>query len=60
MKTNKRKIRKCLKYVKEFWRRFDSANGKYFSIFIGAFARIVKVTHFAHVASFCERAHRKK
>ena len=51
MKTNKRKIRKYLKYVKEFSRRFDLAIGKYLSIFLGVFERIVKVTHFAQVIS---------
>ena len=49
MKTNKRKVRKCLKYTKEFSRRFDMGNGKYLSIFLGVFARIAKVTHSAHV-----------
>ena len=39
MKTNKRKVRKCLKYTKEFSRRFDMGNGKYLSIFLGVFAR---------------------
>ena len=59
MKTNERKVRKCLKCVKEFLRRFDLANEKYLSIFQGVFARIVKVTHFAQVINFCERAHGK-
>ena len=47
MKANKRKVRECLKWVKEFSRRFDFANLGIFSIFLGVFARIVKVTHFA-------------
>ena len=51
MKTNKRKVRNCLKYAKRFLRRLDLANGKYLSIFLGVFARIVKVTHFAQVIS---------
>ena len=38
--------------------RFDLTNGKYLSIFLGAFARIAKVTHFAQVTNFCERAYR--
>ena len=45
-KTNKRKVRKCLKCVKEYSHRFDLANGKYLSIFLGVFAKIGKVTHF--------------
>ena len=45
MKTNKRKVRKCLKCVKQSSRRFDLANGKYLSILLGLFARIVKITH---------------
>ena len=45
MKTNKRKVRKSLKYVKKYSRRFDDANGKYFSILLGVFARTVKITH---------------
>ena len=59
MKTNKRKVRKCFKCVKEFLGRFDLANWKYLSIFLGAFARIVKVTHFAQVMNFRERIHGK-
>ena len=59
MKTNKRKVTKSLNCVKEFLRRFDLANGKYLSIFLGAFARIVKVSHFAQVINFRERAHGK-
>ena len=59
MKTNKRKVRKCLNCVKEFSGRFDLANGKYSSIFLGVFARIVKVTHFRQVINFRERAHGK-
>ena len=47
MKANQRKVRECLKWVKEFWRRFDFANLEIFSIFLGVFVRIVKVTHFA-------------
>ena len=42
---NKRNVKKCLKYVKEYSRRYDSANGKYLSIFLRVFARIVKITH---------------
>ena len=38
--------------------RFDLTNGKYLSIFLGAFTIIVKVTHFAQVINFCERAYR--
>ena len=34
--------------MKEFSHRFDLANGKYLSIFLGVFARIVKVTHYKH------------
>ena len=39
--------------------RFDLANWKYLSIFLGVFARIVKVTHFAQVMNFRERIHGK-
>ena len=59
MKTNKIKFWKCLKCVKEFSRRFDLVNVKYLSIFLGFFARIVKVTHFAQVVKFLERGHGK-
>ena len=38
--------------MKELLCRFDLANGKYLSIFLGVFARIVKVTHFAQVINF--------
>ena len=34
-------------------------NGKYLSIVIGVFTRIVKVTHLVQVINFCERAHGK-
>ena len=44
MKTNKRKVRKYFKCVKEYSRRLNLANGKYLSIFLGFFARIVKIT----------------
>ena len=46
MKANKRKVRKYLKCANEFARRFDSANGKYFSISLRAFAKIAKITTF--------------
>ena len=46
------KIRKWLKCVKEFSYRFDLANGKYLSIFLRVFARIVKDQHFAQVINF--------
>ena len=59
MKTNKRKITKCLKYLQEFSRRFVLANGKYLSIFLGIFARISEVTHFAQVINFRKRTHGK-
>ena len=49
MKTKKRKVTKCLRSLKEFLHRFDSANEKYLSIFLTVFARIVKATHFAQV-----------
>ena len=55
MKTNKRKVRKSLRCVKEFSRRFDLTNG----IFARGFARTVKVTDFAQVINFREKAHRK-
>ena len=55
MKTNNRKVRKCLKCVKEFSRGFDLANGKYMSIFLGFFARIV--TDSAQFMNLRERAH---
>ena len=45
--------------MKEFSSRFDLANGKYLSIFLAVFARIVKVTHFAQVINFREKAHGK-
>ena len=48
-KQNKcKEMPKCI-CMKEFLRRFDLANGKYLSIFLGVFARIVKVTNFAQV-----------
>ena len=59
MRTNKGKIRKYLKCVREFLRRFDLANGKYLSIFLGVFARITKVTHFTQVINFRERIYDK-
>ena len=34
--------------------RYDVANGKYLTIFLRAFARIVRVTHVAQVISFRE------
>ena len=45
MKINKTKVKKCLKCVKKFLGRFDWANGKYLLIFVGGFARTVKVSH---------------
>ena len=45
--------------MKELWCRFDLADDKYLSIFLGVFARIVKVTHFAQIIDFSERAQRK-
>ena len=60
MKTNKRKDMKCRKYVKEFLHRFDLANEKNLSIFVGIFVRIVKVTHFAQVINFLRKAPHKK
>ena len=59
MKVNKRKSWKCLKCVKEFSRKFYLANWKFLSIFLGVFARIAKVAHFAQVINFRERVHRK-
>ena len=38
MKSSKRKVRKYLKCVKEFSRRFNMANEKYLSIFLGGSA----------------------
>ena len=57
MKTNKKKVRKRLKCVRKFSRRFDLVNGKYLSVFQGVFVRIVKVTHLVQVINFRERAH---
>ena len=51
-----RKFRKCMK---EFSRRFYLTNGKHLSIFLGFFARIVNVTHFAYVINLREKAHGK-
>ena len=48
----KKKVRKCLRRVKEFLRRFDLASGKYLSIFHGFFARIFRVSHFAQAINF--------
>ena len=42
--------------MRKFSRRFDLVNGKYFSIFLGVFVGIVKVTHLAPVINFCEMA----
>ena len=39
MKSSKRKVRKYLKCVKEFSRRFDVTYEKYLSIFLGSSAR---------------------
>ena len=47
IKTKKRKVGKCLKCVKEDSRRFELINGKYLSIFLGIFVKIVEVTHFS-------------
>ena len=58
-KTKQKKVKKCLKCMKEFWRRFDLADEKYLSSFLGAFARIVEVTHFAQIIDFSERAQGK-
>ena len=55
VETNRRKVRKCLRCVKEFSHRFDLENGKYLSTFLGVFARMVKVAHFALVINFCKR-----
>ena len=52
VKVNERKVRKCLKRVKEFLRRFDLGNGKYLSIFLGVIARIAKATHSSQVINF--------
>ena len=45
------------------WRNFcvdlNLGNGKHLSVFLGVFARIVKVTHFSQVINFRERAHGK-
>ena len=56
MKTNKRKVKKRLQRMTKFSRRFDVVNGKFFSIFLGVFAGIFKVTHLAQVINFCEMA----
>ena len=56
MKTNKRKVKKRLHRMRKFSRRFDLVNGKYFSIFLGVFVGIVKVTHLAPVINFYEMA----
>ena len=58
-KKKQRKVKKCLKCMKEFWRRFDLADEKYLSIFLGVFARIVKVAHFAQIINFSKRARGK-
>ena len=39
IKTNKRKVRKCPKYMVEFSVRFDLANGKCLSNFLGIFCK---------------------
>ena len=52
-RKRKKKVTKCFKCVKEFFRRFD------FAIFKGVFARIVKVTYFPQVINFSETAHGK-
>ena len=43
MKTNKRKVRKCLLCVNEFWNRFDLANGKYLSIFLRVLQELLRL-----------------
>ena len=45
--------------MKEFSRRSDLTNETYLSVFLGVFARIVKVTDFAQVINFREWAHGK-
>ena len=45
--------------MKEFWRRFDLADEKYLASFLGVFARIVKVAHFAQIINFSKRAQGK-
>ena len=58
MKANKRKVRKYLKCANEFARKFDSANGKYFSISLRAFAKIAKVTTFCAGYQFLRKNQR--
>ena len=55
----KGKVTKCLKCVKEFSCSFDLANEKYLSVFLGVFAKIVKVIYFAQVITFPESTHGK-
>ena len=45
--------------MKEFSCRFDLANEKYLSVFLGVFAKIVKVIYFAQVITFPESTHGK-
>ena len=59
MKTNKRKVRKCLNYVKKFPRRFDLTNGKYLSVFLGVFAGLSKFNILLRLSTF-EQSNVKK
>ena len=52
MKTNKRKVRKCFKCVKEFSRRFELANGKYFSIFLEFLQELSRLHIFLRLSIF--------
>ena len=55
MKTNKRRVRKCLASVREFSHRFDLAKRKYLSIFLGIFCiNSQGYKHFGQVINFRE------
>ena len=52
MKTNKRKVWKCLKSVKEFSRRFDLANAKLMSVSSGFLQELSKLHIFLRLSIF--------
>ena len=58
-KQTKEKLENALSAWKNFRKDLTWWNGKYLSIFLGLFARIVKVTYFVQVINFRERSYEK-
>ena len=52
MSTNKREVRKCIRCVKEFSHRFDFANGKYLSIFLGVLQELSRLNILLRLSFF--------